>query len=159
MSRLDTPGIIEIIFTGYIVMFMLQLDSALSSYPLGIIISGRNQNVGHLGLANDSAAFRHTAPVKGLIPAIGFGLNAGSQSVKNPRSGHLVLGGYDQSSLNGTFFRYPIRDTTSTTSFGGRECPLQVKIIKLVLRLQTLDGFDDVELKAPGPSFPACIEP
>jgi hypothetical protein len=139
-------------------VLQLQLDSALSNYPLGIITSGPNQNVGHLGLASDSD-FLHAAFSSGLIGANGFGLNAGSQSIRNPRSGGLVLGGYDQSSLNGTFFQYPIRDATSTPTFGGKECPLQVTITQLVLRLQMLDGFADVELMAPGVSIPACIEP
>jgi hypothetical protein len=126
-------------------------DSALPSYPIGIITSGSNQNVGHLGLASDSD-FLHAALSSGLIPANGFGLNAGSQSIANPRPGGLVLGGYDLASIDRTFSHFPISDAVSS----GIECPLQVTITQLVLRLQTLDGFADVEL---GASILACIEP
>jgi len=137
-------------------VLQLSPDSSLPNYTIGIIASGRgtSQNVGHLGLANDSD-FLHAALSSGLIGDNGFGLNAGSQSIANPRPGVLVLGGYDHASINGAFSHFPISDASSS----GKECLLQVTITQLVLRLQMLDGFADVELSEPGVSIPACIEP
>ena len=135
---------------------VLQLppNDEISNYPIGIITSGENQNVGHLGLANDSQ-FLQSALSSGLIPGNGFGLDAGSQSVDNPRDGSLVLGGYDLASVAGAFSNFPI----ATAGSSERECPLQVTISLLVLRFPLTEGFNDVTLTSSGILVPACIEP
>jgi hypothetical protein len=133
----------------------LQLpNKELSKYPIGIITSGDHQNVGHFGLANDSD-FLNYAVCDGLIPANGFGLNAGSQSVANPRDGSLVLGGYDLASVGGAFYNFSV----ATVGSSERECPLQVTITLMVLRFPLADGFTDVTLTSSGVLIPACIEP
>jgi hypothetical protein len=129
-------------------------NNDLSKYPIGIITSGNYQNVGHLGLANDSD-FLHSVLSDGLIPANGFGLNAGSQSVANPRDGGLVLGGYDLASIDGAFFNFSVTAADSSE----KECPLQVTIALLVLRFPLAEGFTDVTLTSSGILIPACIEP
>jgi hypothetical protein len=126
----------------------------LSKYPIGIITSGDHQNVGHLGLANDSD-FLHAALSNGLIPANGFGLNAGSQSVASPRAGGLVLGGYDLASVDGAFTNFSITGSDSSE----RDCPLEVTIAELVLRFPQTENYTDVTLTSPGIFIPACVEP
>ena len=135
---------------------ILQLppNDELSKYPIGIITSGDNQNVGHFGLANDSD-FLHAAVSNGLIPANGFGLNAGSQSVANPRDGGLVLGGYDLASVDGAFTNFSITGADSSE----RDCPLEVVIEELVLRFPLAEGYTDVTLTSSGILIPACVEP
>jgi len=130
-------------------------DNSIPEYPIGIITSGDQQNVGHLGLPTDSQ-FLHYAVDDGLIAQKGFGLNAGSQSVVNPRAGSLILGGYDQASIDGVVSHFPIGDVSSSE----RECPLQVTINQLALRIPSAAGtFTDINLTSPGIFVPACIEP
>jgi hypothetical protein len=135
---------------------VLQLppNDELFKYPIGIITSGDHQNVGHFGLANDSD-FLHAALSNGLIPANGFGLNAGSQSVANPRPGGLVLGGYDLASVDGAFTNFSITGADSSE----RDCPLEVVIEELVLRFPLAEGYTDVTLTSSGILIPACVEP
>ena len=133
----------------------LQLpNNKLSKYPIGLITGGNHQNVGHFGLANDSD-FLQSALCNGLIPANGFGLNSGSQSVLKPRGGGLVLGGYDLSSVGGAFYNY----STTATGPSKRECPLQVIITGLTLRFPLAQGSKDVMLRSTGDQVLACIEP
>ena len=128
--------------------------SELSKYPIGIITSGNNQNVGHFGLANDSD-FLRTALSNGLIPANGFGLDVGSQSVSNPRNGAIIAGGYDLARVNGAFTNFSI----TGTDISERNCPLELIITELVLRFPTTEGFTDVNLTSSGVIIPACLEP
>ncbi|KIN02425.1 hypothetical protein OIDMADRAFT_122224 [Oidiodendron maius Zn] len=136
---------------------VLQLppENDVSKFPIGIITSGNHQNAGHFGLANDSDAL-HSLLSDGLIPDNGFGFNAGSQSVTNPRDGGLVLGGYDLASIDGAFSTFPV---ATTADAGQRECPFQITITMLVLRFPLAEGFTDVNLTSPGILIPACIEP
>lgn len=131
------------------------LDNDLSNYPIGIITKGNHQNVGHLGLANGSD-FLNILLSKDLIPANGFGLNAGSQSVEHPRDGGLVLGGYDRGSITGSWTEYPI---TTAASNSGRQCPLYVEITSLVIRFPQEVGHTEEILSSDGQLIPACIEP
>jgi len=127
----------------------------LSNFSIGIITNGDHQNVGHLGLAN-SSYFLQDAISNGLIPANGFGLNAGSQSVLAPRDGSLVLGGYDLASVATEFTNYTIGGETANK----RDCPFQVTISSLILRFPITGGPpSDVEIISPGEYIPACIEP
>jgi hypothetical protein len=58
-----------------------------------VITEGVNFTAGHVGLGKQSVLLRRLKEAD-LIPSLGFGLNAGSQSIQNPREGSLVLGGY-----------------------------------------------------------------
>jgi hypothetical protein len=129
----------------------------VTSYPIGIITVGNNQNAGHLGLATNSQ-FLQAAIDDGLITQKGFGLDAGSQSIANPRPGKLVLGGYDQASMPQLVppSVYPI----GTSSDSERDCPLQVTIAQLTLRFPSSGGnFTDFNLTEAGINVPACVEP
>jgi len=128
-------------------------DQHLSDYPIGIITSGENHNVGHLGLANNSE-FLQSALAANLTTRNGFGLDAGSQSVANPRPGGLVLGGYDLSRIDGVVSRFQ-----TDASARGRECPLLVTVSQLVLRFPTDRGPSDIKLVTPGTAISACVEP
>jgi hypothetical protein len=129
-------------------------NGSLPNFPVGIITSGDNQNVGHLGLATNSQ-FLHHLKENCLITQNGFGLDAGSQSVENPRAGTLVLGGYDQASIKGHFSTFPIGDTNSN----GKQCPFQVMITNIAVRSSNPAETPDYELSSDGPRLPTCIEP
>jgi hypothetical protein len=126
----------------------LSYEMPVSNFPVAVITEGTTHNVGQLGLSVDSV-FLDLLNSTGSVH--GFGLNAGSQSVLNPRSGSLVIGGYDQASINGIFTNYSV-----TYHSIGRVCPFQVNIEKLVLRRP---GVKDIELSSEGSEIPACIEP
>jgi hypothetical protein len=128
----------------------------IPDYPIGIISSGENQNVGHLGLATDSTFLQQAADAS-LIGQnqIGFGLDVGSQSIANPRAGTLVLGGYDQASYKDTFFNFTIGDINSSE----RQCPLQITITRLAIRFPQNVNYTDVLITSGGVFVPACIEP
>ncbi|KAF8848376.1 hypothetical protein BDZ45DRAFT_664575 [Acephala macrosclerotiorum] len=131
---------------------LLQLPSgqALSNDSIGIISSGENQNMGHLGLASNSS-FLQLAISTNLIPGNGFGFDAGSQSITNPRDGGLVLGGYNPASIGGQLFTFP----TGASSSLARECPLQVNVTQLAIRFPGVSA--DVPLTSAG-GFAACVE-
>jgi hypothetical protein len=83
---------------------------------------------------------------------MGFGLNAGSQSVGAERDGNIVIGGYDKSSIDGYFTNYSMGDEFQTQ----RVCSNQVIIESLKLRRP---GMDDVDISSEGHPIPACVEP
>jgi hypothetical protein len=135
-------------------LLQLTADFRIPEYPVGIITTGVEQNVGHLGLATNSQ-FLQYALDSGLIAQNGFGLNAGSQSVANPRPGGLVLGGYDQACIGGPFRNYTIGAASSSE----RQCPLQVTMSQLAIRYPLSVGSTDVVLSSDGIDIPACVEP
>jgi hypothetical protein len=81
-----------------------------------------------------------------------FGFLAGSQSITLPRDGHIVFGGFDDASVEGSFTNYSMSNTTVT---GDRPCSLAVDVIGLTLRLP--DG-NEVELIS-SEVMPSCVEP
>lgn len=82
---------------GYSVAGQTQLDLVANvdvpNMTVVAITEGMNFTAGHIGLGKQSVLLRRLKDA-GLIPSLGFGLNAGSQSIHNPRDGNLVLGGY-----------------------------------------------------------------
>jgi hypothetical protein len=124
----------------------------LSDYPIALAMQGQNLNANQLGLANDSVLL-HSFVSSQLITTMGFGLFAGSQSVAQPRDGHVVFGGYDSSLVDGTFTNYSM---SNTTVVGDRVCSLNVDVLQIVLRRP---GVSDVGLLSEGITMPSCIEP
>ena len=119
-------------------------DVTLPSYPIALADVAPNASLSQLGLANDSVFLREVVNAGwSSIPA--FSILAGSQSVQQPRDGHLMIGGYDAASLAGPFSNFTISNTTTA---GGRVCSLQVEIDSLIL---SLPGQSDVELNTGGP--------
>jgi hypothetical protein len=66
----------------------------------GLIEGGNNHTASHIGLGNESVLLESLVS-SGRIAAHSFGLDAGSQSHAVPRSGGLVLGGYDDGAREG----------------------------------------------------------
>ena len=130
----------------------LASDISLSSYPIALAFSGQNSSVSQLGLANDSV-FLHEIINAGSSSVAGFSLLLGSQSVLNPRDGHLIVGGYDAASLAGPFYNYSMSNTTTA---GNRVCSLQVEVEELTL---SRPGVEDVVLVSPGTPMTSCVEP
>jgi hypothetical protein len=125
---------------------------SLPAFPVALVLDAPNSSISQLGLANNSV-FLHQAVKAGLSAVAGFGLLAGSQSVSNPRDGHLILGGYDAASLAGPFHTYPMSNTTHA---GSRVCSLQVEVETLILRRPNKP---DVDLVTGGTPMYSCIEP
>jgi hypothetical protein len=130
----------------------LVANDAISNMTVVVITEGINFTAGHLGLGKNSVLL-HTLKENKQIPTLGFGLNAGSQSVRNPRDGNLVLGGYDAASITSTFHDYPMN---YSDTLAGRYCPLQVRIQGLQL---LVDGRSPMQLIGDGDGHLACIEP
>jgi len=127
-------------------------DVSLSNYTIALAMSGQNSSISQLGLGNDSVFLREIVNA-GLSPVAGFGFLAGSQSVQQPRDGHIVLGGYDAASLAGPFSNFTISNSTTA---GNRVCSLQVEVEMLTL---IRPGVDDLELISGGTPMTSCIEP
>jgi hypothetical protein len=130
----------------------LVANIAVPNMTVVVITEGINFTAGHIGLGKQSVLL-HQLKDANIIPALGFGLNAGSQSIANPRDGSLVLGGYDSASIASHFHEYPMN---YSTTLAGRYCPLQVRIQGLQLLLK---GRDPIQLIGDGDGHLACIEP
>jgi hypothetical protein len=123
----------------------------------GLITQGQQHTTSHIGLGEQSTLLQSLKDV-GLIGAKSWGLNAGSQSYLFPRDGSLVLGGYDESSVDGPFFNYSI---AKPNMLNNRPCPLQISITVMTLKVSNGNGsatrtkdFFSVANK-----LPVCIEP
>jgi hypothetical protein len=128
-------------------------DVTVPNMTVVVIAEGTNFAAGHIGLGKESVLLNQLK-TSNAIPSLGFGLNAGSQSIQNPRGGSLVLGGFDAASVASSFYSYPMN---YSDTLAGRHCPLQVYIESLEL---LLDGVEEpVELLGEGDGHRACIEP
>jgi len=129
---------------------MQLLDDRITD-TVGLITEGQKSTQSHLALSSGST-FLARLKEGGLIGALSWGLNSGSQSLRFPRVGSLVLGGFDKGSLAGPFYDYPINPAPLET----RYCPLQVLVTGLTVtsRNETKNIFIDKANK-----LSACIEP
>lgn len=127
-------------------------DLVLHNMTVELITEGDNFTAAHLGLGNDSLLLHSLLDAK-LIPSLSWGLNAGSQSILNPRDGNLVLGGFDAASIKGPFFNYTIGPSITVAD---RVCPIQIVINQMHL---LLEGRDPVDMISEGDAHSACIEP
>ena len=130
----------------------LVANDAISNMTVVVITEGVNFTAGHVGLGKESVLLHRLKETK-QIPSIGFGLNAGSQSIRNPRDGNLVLGGYDSASITSSFHEYPMN---YSDTLAGRHCPLQIHIQGLQL---LMEGRAPIQLLGDGDGHLACIEP
>jgi hypothetical protein len=119
----------------------------------GLVTQGHQHTMSHLGLA-ESSTFLQSLKDAGMIAARSWGFNAGSQSYSAPRHGSLVLGGYDEESVNGNFYDYDI--AVPDVPLNNRPCPLKVTIIGMSL---TVMNTTPTEIVSPANKFGACIEP
>jgi hypothetical protein len=129
----------------------------LEKYPVAVINRGQDHNAAHLPLGPNSTFLRALGAL-GMSPALGFGLNIGSQSITGPRAGNLVIAGTDIASIRGAWHNYTINHNTPDP--GDRICPLQVVVEEV--RVKFPNGSDSENLLGTGPgrSTPAaCIEP
>jgi len=117
---------------------------------VGLITSGQKSTQSHMGLASASTLLGKMKEA-GLIGALSWGLNSGSQSTMFPRVGSLIFGGWDRGSLAGPYFDYPV----ARGPLEGRWCPLQVLITGLSLNIRNTTQ----EIVSPANKWDACIEP
>lgn len=142
------PGLVDL---------SLPSDMRLSKFPVGVINQGQDHTAAHLGLGLNSTFLRALGD-NGMKPALGFGLNVGSQSVSAPRAGNLVIDGYDTASVGGVWHNYTINHNPPDP--GSRICPLQVFVKEMTVKFA--NGTKSGSLLGSGTSRstpPACIEP
>jgi hypothetical protein len=136
----------------YAVQAAVQLRDQAVTMIEGLITQGQQHTTSHLGLAESSSLLQSLKDA-GLIGARSWGLNAGSQSYSAPRVGNLLLGGYDEESIEGNFFSYDI--PVPNPPLNGRPCPLKVKITELTLTVRNVSN----PMVGLANSLTACIEP
>jgi hypothetical protein len=111
---------------------------SLSQVLLSTISEGQNHNTGHLGVRQAKAAFPEALGNAGYA-------SDGCMSIAYPRSGNIVLGGYDdRASARGSFTKFQINNNPALGN--GYYCPLQVEIKQMEI------GKSDGGVKT-------CIEP
>jgi hypothetical protein len=130
----------------------LRVDTVTAIEPL--ITQGQQHTTSHLGLAEMSTVLQ-TLYNDGSVGARSWGLNAGSRSILFPRDGSLVLGGFDDASVDGRFYQYDIAKPANYI-LGSRPCPLQVTVTNLTLMVQ---GGSPVPLIEPSAKQRFCVEP
>ena len=121
------------------------------AFVQGLITEGQFSTNSHLGLAAGSTLLQRLYE-EDIIQSRSWGLNVGSQSSSDPRSGSLVLGGLDKSSLAGPLYEY---DVAVPDILEDRYCPLQITLTGLTLST----AFGDVPFADKGRKLDACIEP
>jgi hypothetical protein len=137
----------------------LQLRDAQVTFVEGLVTQGEQHSSSHLGLASQSDLLASLKD-SGLIGARSFGINAGSQSILHPRDGNLVLGGYDDSSIDGNLVPFSIATTNVIDNVLERPCPLQVSVSGLTITVQTnSSNAVSRDYSDQAKRFPACIEP
>ncbi|KAK3352748.1 hypothetical protein B0T25DRAFT_580621 [Lasiosphaeria hispida] len=111
----------------------------------------------HIGLAAGSTLLQDLKSA-GFVGSRSWGLNSGSQSVEFPRDGSLVLGGYDEASLGGSFFDF---DVKVPDRLENRNCPLQVLVTGLAISVKNGNMTQPTSrvLVSNANKMPACIEP
>lgn len=123
-------------------------DLTVDRMEIALNERGNESNAGMLGLGLKSS-FLETSLNAKQIPCTAWSLEAGSQS-STPREGELVLGGYNNKRLDGSFYWSKTLDMT-----GDRPCPLRVDIARM--RITMRNGTVD-ELMASTDSTKACAE-
>lgn len=121
----------------------------------GLITQGQEHTASHLGLAEQSSLLQALKDA-GLIGARSWGMNAGSQSYLFPRSGSLVLGGFDYNSINGPIFNYSI---AQPDILNDRPCPLQVKLTEMTLNVTNGNNTQHKDFLSGTNPLTVCIEP
>jgi hypothetical protein len=132
-------------------------DVRLSRFAVGVVDQGQHHNAAHLGLGLNST-FLNALSASGMGPALGFGLDVGSQSVAAPRFGNLIVDGYDSSSIGGAWHNYTINRNTPNS--GDRSCPLEVQVKEMIVKFA--NGTQSKTLLGSGldrGNYVACIEP
>ena len=140
-------------------------DITFSNFTIGVMTGGQQHSNGHLGLAQSSVFLQRLVDAN-LTATKGFSFkydninplshrinlilcySAGSQFTN--RSGHIVFGGFDRSSVATHFSDFNINSSRLA-----RFCPLQVQIRNLDIAYAN----DVIPLIGPGNSMTACIEP
>jgi len=111
---------------------------------------------GHIGLAEKSTLLQSLKEAN-LIGARSWGLNSGSQSYSNPRDGSLVLGGYDEASIDGDF--HASRDIIQGAKVNGRPCPLQITLSGLTVIVSGPKGTNAKNYSVLANKITVCLEP
>jgi hypothetical protein len=121
----------------------------------GLITQGQQHTASHAGLAEQSPLLQALKDA-GLIGARSWGMNAGSQSYLFPRSGSLVLGGYDYNSIEGPMFNYSI---ANPNVLNDRPCPLQITLTEMSLTVANGNNTQQKDFLSGSNPLTVCIEP
>jgi hypothetical protein len=152
LTAVDTPTPFQ-----FAAQATLQMRDESVTMIEGLITQGEQHTTSHLGLGEESTLLQSLKDA-GLIGAKSWGLNAGSQSYLDPRDGSLVIGGYDESSVDGPFFDYPI---AKPNLLKHRPCPLQIHITDMTFTVSN-ENRSAVVTKgflSAANDLPVCVEP
>ncbi|KAK0654968.1 hypothetical protein B0T16DRAFT_292522, partial [Cercophora newfieldiana] len=138
----------------------LQLGRHSVATVAALFSDGNVSITSHLGLAAGSTLL-HGLKESGQIASKSWGLNSGSRGVTSPRSGSLVLGGFDEASVAGPFYEYDVR---SPDKLENRYCPLQVLVTGLAITVNTNKNVNATKpvskvFVSNANKWMACIEP
>ncbi|KAF2742343.1 hypothetical protein M011DRAFT_481739 [Sporormia fimetaria CBS 119925] len=130
----------------------------LAQFPLAVVNQGQDHNMAHLGLGPNSVFLKALAEDANMGPALGFGLDVGSQFVSAPRPGNLVVQGYDANSIGGRWYNHTINHRAPDP--GERVCPLQVTVEEMTILFTNGSMSPNMLGEGSERSTPAaCIEP
>lgn len=146
-DHFNPPGITKV---GYDVLNFPNANIALQGTGLALNQYGNNSNAGMLGLGIDSV-FLQDAVRQGVAGSRSWSLDAGSQSLANPRNGELVVGGYNAGRTDGSFYW-----TAVSNMAGDRPCPLRTRMVDVSV---TLANGSVVPVNSRAETVEACIEP
>lgn len=147
-AHFNPPGITKV---GYETLHFPEGNGGtIPGFGLALNQLGNNSNVAMLGLGIDSLLL-DTAVKMNVTPSRGWSMDAGSQSIDHPRSGELVLGGYNKGRLDGSLTWQDVSDMS-----GDRPCPLRTRITDMYI---TLGNATQIPLKSSSEIIQACIEP
>ena len=125
-----------------------------------LITDAQNSAASHLSLDLGSVVLKILKD-KALVAARSFGLDVGSQSTSFPRSGSLILGGYDKSRFSASSKSYLV----AMKPLSDRSCPFRVRVSNITLSVpykdrntnQTTQTPHRIVYRSDMTSF--CIEP
>lgn len=129
----------------------LSLQSTRLTLPEALITGGPNLTTSYIGLSDESELLKALQD-SGFIDSRSWMLDAGSRSASNPRSGTLILGGFDSSIVQGDFTTFPINYNKTA---GSRYCPLQI----IVESMNWRTGSDVRNLVDASTKATVCIDP
>ncbi|KAK4501222.1 hypothetical protein PRZ48_007029 [Zasmidium cellare] len=118
--------------------------ASVDGFPLVLDSTPYGGDYTGLPLGSNSS-FTAAAVKSGVAPSEVLGLWTGSRSL-DPADGLLVVGGYDESRVNGVFVHFPVSDSSTELP-----CPLQINVTSI--------SYSDQRLMNETSRVRFCIEP
>jgi hypothetical protein len=149
-STLDAAPIGATVLDGYD-LATFYAGPTVPNFPFEVWSEQNATNKSTMAFGRDSSVLKALRDIN-AIPSRFMGIFMGSRSQSQPLDGHLIIGGYDRSRINGTFTNF-----TMNAGDLGILCPLQVGIRNI--QLMNLNGTSNSLMADVGSIVPACIDP